>query len=169
MTQTSGENNSKNSDRVLLFQGASEKYTASLGLKHIFYNPEVEFILSLTKGQLNAMSEEECGVGGFLLKSYATFIQREYNKHKAVTNWANRELDFFFSQEYHNIGDKFTKADVKRMMFIAQNSGAKALYDIIVKSEGICTELEFVSMRLADMGDALSRVKQVKLSKRYNE
>lgn len=136
-------------------------YQNNLALS-IHKNNRVIEILNLDIEQLRNLQAEDCGIYSFLLTQYSTFLQKEINRHQAKNKWANHNIDIMIGKYGCNYGDKYTKLEERKLMLIADNSYAKALYDMVKFSSVICEDLSFMAKKVEIMANHLSELQRSK-------
>lgn len=106
-----------------------KEYYNSISLK-IKPSPNIEAILNYTQEELRSLSKEECSENAYLLKQYALYIQKEMNRHHVKANWASARLNYIIGKDGGEYGDKYTKFEQLKLIVVAKNTYAKALYDM---------------------------------------
>lgn len=137
-----------------------------LGLSKLFYDVNVEKSLSLTQDELKGMSAEECGIHAYTLKQYALYLQVEANKLSNIIQWAKRNIAAVLAKEYNNIGDKFTKYEIKRALFIQTNEYANKLYKQYISAKIQFNTIKELSKNISFISGTLSDLQN---TKRYNK
>lgn len=158
MKKTNGENILK----IETLNQQIELILTKVGLHKIMYDVQVEKALNLTHDDLKGMSAEECGMTAYTLKQYALYIQVETNKYQNVMGWAKRNIDALLAKEYSNIGDKYTKYEIKRNMLITMNSAATELYKQYIDAKIKYKALSNVSRNVSYIAETLLALQQTK-------
>lgn len=161
MKKTNGENILK----IETLKQQIELILTKVGLHKIMYDVQVEKALNLTHDDLKGMSAEECGMTAYTLKQYALYLQVECNKHKNIMNWARRNIDIMVAKEYKNLGDKYTKYEVRRNILISINSAAESLYRQYIDAKIQHTAIVGLSKNVSYIAETLLALQA---TKRYN-
>ena len=161
----SGENKSFK-DRLKEYEAVLDQYTVKIGIAHIMYNTEANEIMLYDADMLRGMSHEQCGEGAFILSNYATFIQMEYNRHKARVRWANTELMRIIAGTGDRYGDSYTKFELRKANCMNDDSSAQVLGSIIKHAEGRAIQLEGICDGIRDMARYLNSLQQTKRYKK---
>jgi hypothetical protein len=125
-------------------------------------NPDVEYILSLSREQLEGLSIEDCGIYEVILSRHAYYLQKTSNRLGNRLRWAKHNLDVIIGKEAANMGDKWTKFEERSLMVKTQNSYAKALDKIILTEGAKVEELQFLSGKVISISKALASLQQAK-------
>lgn len=168
MNQTnSGQNDLTVQQKLVEAEKILDDYSKSIGTTALKFNNEVETILGLKIDELRRFNEEECGLNAYCLAQYATFIQKEVNRHSAKLKWANHNLDIVVAKVSTNYGDKFTKWEVKRSLVVNDNEFAKALNKIVLEATLRVEELSFISSRIDKMSQILIELQKTRRAEKY--
>ncbi len=157
-------NNGTISEQVEAFKKVLNDYIGAIKLKVDL--PDLERYMELTADELRSITAEDCQVGSYTLLRYSLFIQKEFNRHQNLQNWAEHNLDLMLAKESDNYGDKYTKWDAKRAMLENENNAAKELANIIKHARSRCTELTFITNQINLMAKTLDNLQY---SKRKSE
>ena len=138
-----------------------DNYQNTLSL-NLHKSDEVSNILNLSLQQLQQLTAEDCGIYGYLLVQYSTFLQKEINRHHAKNKWASHNLDAMTGKYGKEYGNQWTKLDERKLMLISDNSYAKALFDLIKHSSVICEDLTYIAKKVEIMATQLSELQKTK-------
>jgi len=141
-----------------------KKVLNSCGLGGFIYNPDAEKVLSLTSGELKAISAEQCGEYAFLLANYSLWVQLTYNKSKLIHDWCIDSIDRLLAKEYANYNkpNDYTKYETKRHMFSASNTYAKELADIAREHKSTLDTLSNIAQNIKFMSESLIELQRSK-------
>ena len=161
----SGEPESNVDEKIAELDKLLDDYSTALGTAAIQNDKDIETILEMSHEHLKLMDGEECGIWSFRVARYASFLQKEINRHTAKNKWAEHNLKIIVAKNQANYGDKYTKHEVKRDMIIAENSYAQVLNKMILQTMLRVEELNFLSTRIHTMSTILLDISK---SKRYD-
>ena len=162
----SGETESKVDEKIVELETLLNDYSKALGLVAIQKDKDIEIILGMSHEELKVMDSEDAGIWSFRLARYASFLQKECNRHAAKNKWAEHNIKIIIAKNQANYGDKYTKYEVKRDMIIAENSYAQVLNRLLLQSMLRIEELNFISTRIHTMSNILLDISK---SKRYGD
>jgi len=104
--------------------------------------------LNITEEVLGQLSGEACAEIAFSLAQYGLYIQQVINKHKALFNWAERNIMGIIAPDINNQGSQYTPYEVKKMLSIRENPAAKELYVLRGLTENNLTVLQELPRRI---------------------
>lgn len=116
---------------------------------------DAEKYLSLSPDELASMSLGDCIKARYATSQHALCIQRTINRSNAIKSWASRNLDIVISKDVVYDGT-FFKYEVRRDQIISNNSYAKALNDIIIKSQSEIDILYGISQSIKEVSQSIS-------------
>lgn len=156
----SGEAELKNTnDRWNADKQKIEEFISSLGVNKIKYNSEVEQFLTLTKEQINKLTQKDIYTGAYLLTQYAIIIQREVNSLYSKLEWAKHNLEIVVGKRVSQYGTQYTKFEERRSMLISDDSYASALNSMILECTVRLRSLDFLSNKIIAMSKLLGNIK----------
>jgi hypothetical protein len=160
------------SDKAKAMQNAQEKldelhksldrYEAELGLDNIVKPNEVDQYLAIPLSEFKVMAAEECGEVAYMLAQYALFIQKQYNRHYAIRNWATTNMNAMVVNVLDNYGNKWIKLEEKREKAIADNDSCMAFKKFIVESNKRLDILSFVAQKIEYISKAVLEYQNTK-------
>lgn len=125
-------------------------------------NSEIEEALNLSYDQLRSIAREECYILSYKLLQYSVYIQKIKNRYSNIKRWADSNINIMIGKESGNYGNTYTKFEEKKLLVIANDEYAKALYQIWLKYGALENELDEVSNRINYISKSLQEIKNVR-------
>jgi len=134
------------SDRLKEFLRVLEEYSDKVGTNSIQYNDEVQQILLFTTDDYKGLSSEDSYSYACVLEGYSLYLIKEYNRHKNILKWAERNLKYVISEHWYDYATgNYDHMDIIKNQIIKNSRPAQILNKIIEKAEGMTIELENMS------------------------
>jgi len=119
----------------------------TIGIKDVVHNPEAEKYLSLSEGQLEKMTAEECAQAKYILLQHAVVIQKKINRATAVKNWCDRSVAVIIAKTYGTI-DPYMTYELKKEATALNDAYANRLREIAVEQQGIIDSLNYMGQAI---------------------
>jgi len=143
---------------------AIASYEEKIGIDKLTGVGEAENYLNLSGDVLSKFSDEQCGIGAYVLSRYAGFLQKQYNLEKRRENWADANLKVAIADQ---LGDyAYCSFEDKLLRAVKDNEYAMKLYKIKVYAEQRATQLFLISSNVQAMSKTLIELQQTK--RRYS-
>lgn len=143
------------SERIEQLRNDLHAYKQRLGLGSLVLTNDVDQYLNWTQDQLKKLSKEELLEAAALIYPITTYIQLEINKNVAVVKWCEKYLNYLFAQQYNQVGDKYTPAEIRRNIFIKNDEVAKELNKIIGETQSYIDQMENIPWDLKAFAKSL--------------
>jgi hypothetical protein len=124
--------------------------------------PEFDYLMNLSREELNGMSVEDCGIYEFMLSRYAYYVQKTANRVSGKLKWAEHNLWIVIGKEASSYGNNYTKFEERQLMVKTNNSVAQELNKIILIEGAKLEELQFISGKINSMSKAMSSMRNSK-------
>jgi hypothetical protein len=151
-------------DQMDVIVKALDDYEGECGLPQL-KNPcnkeELEQYFSMTRDQIEKLSNEDCGQIAYRLSQFAFHLQRLNNREHARLAWANAKLNDSIASEVGGF-DKFMKHEMKISLLKQNNSAVKSVADILTYAEQRIQRLNFLSASIKNLADVLLANKRSK-------
>jgi hypothetical protein len=108
------------------FLGKLEDFTNETNTKFANFREEFLIVSDLPDEKLKKLNKEEHFDAAYLLYSYASYIQDQYNRQKIVYDLCNDQLEKMVAKNNDNFS-QYTKHDAKIQLIIVDNEYAKSI------------------------------------------
>lgn len=148
-----------------LLKESVDDFISKVGLGNLHPPDKIHEYLSLTREQLNALTDEGCGEIAYILSRYTVWLQLEENRLSAQLNWAKSTLDALVLPRVHNyegygLAEKRAKAE-------AESESAQALIKVRISIQSLLDSIKFVASKVNDMSQILMGLQATKRNKNY--
>jgi hypothetical protein len=108
------------------FLAKLEDFTNETNTKFANFREEFLIIADLPEENLKKLTKEEMFDGAYLLYSYASYIQDQYNRQKIVYDLCTDQLEKMVAKNSEKFST-YTKHDAKIQLIIVENEYAKSI------------------------------------------
>lgn len=151
----SGNTESKIENRFQADYEIVKQYLQSVGLNVVKYNPQSEFILTLTYDDLIKLDRQVCDAYAFELMRFSAVLQKEENFLKGKLIWAEHNMEIVIGKYGKMYGDKFTPYEERKNMVRVDNEFAIELNKMIVDVKLKLTNLYGISNKIVSLSKIL--------------
>lgn len=138
-----------------------DNYYDSISLK-IKPSPNIEKILNYSEEDIKLLTSEECCERAYILKQYALYLQKQLNFYSSQVAFASNKLSYLIGKHGKDYGDKYTKFEQLKLTIIANNTFAKALYDMELDASIRLKTLYDTANIVRDMAKSLESMQYLK-------
>ena len=109
-------------------------YFDQVKLGKLVSSNEVEHYMTLKADERRKLNSREAAEASLILSQQAAYIQAEINRHKAVAEWCNEQIDGLISKIIHQYGTQYTSKELKRKIVILDSDTATKLETIRIEA-----------------------------------
>ena len=157
------------SERKEKLEQTLEAYETEVCL-NVFPRDGIDKYLNLSKHELRALGEEECGEIAYMLVQYSMYIQKQMNRHVAIKNWATSYANVIIGRTSDNyeVNGKYTSFEEKKLRIYAHDDVAQILNGFIVEAQKRIDTLTFMSSKVESLSKVMTNLQQTKRRSKSN-
>lgn len=140
-----------------------DSFETSIGLPVHRKDSEVDRFMGISPAELRTMTPEDVGEGAFILRRYALYLQRLYNREVATVNRVDAAIRKVITNE---VGQhRAASAEERRDLAVAGNEHASKLRDLRHYHQACLDQLNYQSKLVGDMAHSLEELQRSKMRK----
>jgi hypothetical protein len=153
-------------EKIVEINRVLDEYMQWLSLDPKRQEPHISEYWDIDREELEKWSDEDCDIAGVELCNHALFVQQHLNRHTAIFNWADENINIMLAKDL----DQYTGFGYKEKLYKAvnDNSAAKKLFSVKVLAKQKIDELSFVANRIDSYAKSFQSLKGSKQRGYYN-
>lgn len=123
---------------------------------------EIQRYLSMSRDELESLSEEDCTYGSTQISQYLIFVQRHINRLKSIRSWACNELKKIVAKEFDNFSGPWEMREYK---VVSENDVAEKLKNMEVFAEQQILRMDYLPQALKNLADQINSIKFLRIKR----
>lgn len=162
----SGQTESKSLSLVEKLDVHLDGYEQKIGLPPLVFETDIEAhaFLKMSRQQMEKLTPEDCGNGAYILRRYAFYLQRIYNRESARIKYIDSQIDKIIASEVNQY--RAPSADERRKLAIKGNDAARNLSNERNIHEARAERLAYLSQNVGYMASSLDSLQETKRKQR---
>jgi hypothetical protein len=143
-------------------KGYLAKHNQKLGLGQLVSSNETNRYLTMSQGEIQRMTAQECGTAAVILSQAAAFIQSENNREQAIARWCKQVITKAIAGEITQVGTQYLPYEYRRELAIAQDDFTEEVYAIQRVAESRVDNMAYMSSSLRNLASVFESLQQTK-------
>lgn len=153
-------------DRMNKLEEVLDEYENSLGLNKFnksINEGDAQKYLSMSRGEIEKLTIEQCSEAALLISSLALHIQRAINREASRITWTKNYISEMICKKSHNFSGKWDHQD---MQAILEDDVSRKLYEIQKYAQQRVDRLTYISSSIRSMSDVYINLQRSRMSMR---